>query len=176
MGSAYLTACQARDKEPVGLDAAMHYEYGNPDFAHGVVIPLFAPQPEWVDGFCHGIEDASHILDLDKGVLVVPNWTIENKDGSYDAGTLGILWNIDFAQVLDIEPASLQEALQKPDYDTDAAPAARASETRVPAAGRRRLPAQHGFGHAGLCRAQGHHRQGCQRRRSRCHRRPARDQ
>lgn len=125
MGGAYLAACQTRGKEPVVLDAAMYYEYGNPDFAHGGVIPLFAPQPEWVDGFCHGIEEAGYILDIDKGALVVPNWTVENKAGSYDAGTMDTLWKIDFSQVLAIDPTSLQEALRRPDYDADAAPDAR---------------------------------------------------
>lgn len=119
MGNAYLAACQARGREPINLDYAMGYEYGNPDFSHGGIIPLLAPTIAWSEGFCDRIEETSFILDLDREVLLVPNWNNTIEEGSYDNGTLDVLWSVPWATIRDLDPSALMQALDKAEYDYD---------------------------------------------------------
>lgn len=125
MGNAYLEACQARGRGPFNLDYAMTYEYGNPDFSHGGAIALLAPKIDWAVGFCDSIEDASVILDLDRGVLTVPAWNEAREEGGYDNGTLESLWTIDLAQIEDLDPQTLCTALSEIDFDEEQDPHAR---------------------------------------------------
>lgn len=119
MGNAYLAACQARGRAPFNLDYAMTYEYGNPDFSHGGAIALLAPKIDWAVGFCDSIEDASVILDLDRGMLVAPLWSHEIKSGSYDEGTMPTMCSIDLASIEDVDPESLAQGLGKIDFDDE---------------------------------------------------------
>lgn len=119
MGNAYLSACEARNQPAFNLEYTMRYEYGNPDFAHGGAIPLLAPTIEWRTEFTHRIEDASVILDLDRGALVVPKWSESVKDGSYDKGSMGISWSIDLTAIDGLNPGMLSEALAQADFDEE---------------------------------------------------------
>ena len=111
MGNAYLLACTSRGCEPFLLDEAMTYDYGNPDFAHGGAISLFAPTIEWTEGFCDRIEDAGFVLDLDRGVLMNLGWEENLSDGSYDAGNAPVIWSLRLADIETMDPAQLFHGL-----------------------------------------------------------------
>ena len=120
MGSAYLQACQARGREPVRLDEALTYEYGNPDFAHGGIIPLFAPIVDWHGWACSSIEEASFILDLDRNELVVPDWDVRSDEPNYDSGARRAAWTLPLMDLESMNPERLGRALDGMHFDREA--------------------------------------------------------
>ena len=120
MGNAYIQACQANGQEPFLLDRALSYEYGNPDFSHGGAISLFSPADDWNTWAANSIEDATFVLDLDRGILSVPDWERDTKPGDYDAGTVSSLWSVNLAELKGIDPEQLYLGLQNADLDDEA--------------------------------------------------------
>ena len=117
MGNAYLQACLARGRDPFLLDEAMTFDYGNPDFAHGGAISFFAPTIEWVEGFCERIEDASFVLDLDRGILACVGWEEHAAEGGYDAGNTLLLWTLNLAEIETLDPEQLFYGLYNSSLD-----------------------------------------------------------
>jgi len=121
MGNNYLLACEARGKSPVLLDQAMGYEFGNPDFTHGGLVSLFAPQIDWRK-WCSSLEDAGVVLDLDLERLVLRDWNKQADVGSYDQGFMPARFEIPFSMIDDLDPeliyCTLRGAYDLGDDDT----------------------------------------------------------
>ena len=114
MGEAYLAACAARGRPPVLLEEAMLYEYGEPDFAHGGVVPLFAPEHNTAPWACERVEQASYILDMDRGTLSTTWWAERTADaGHYPEGETIDLARMDLTRVEVLDPALLAHGLEQ---------------------------------------------------------------
>lgn len=134
MGKAYSQACRARGHAPIWLDLAMTYEYGNPDFAHGGIIALFAPIAYLNEGKRWRIENADVILDLDQGVLVVPHRDpgFPTLEGAYDNGIMGADWSIPLADFDELDPIRLNQHLIEASLDGNkSGPARKSTITRL---------------------------------------------
>ena len=114
MGEAYLAACTARGRPPVLLEEAMLYEYGEPDFAHGGVVPLFAPEHNTAPWACERVEQASYILDMDRGTLSTTWWAERTADaGHYPEGETADLVRMDLTRIETLDPELLAHGLEQ---------------------------------------------------------------